>query len=156
MSGPILREAETKDMKSIIYLTEKLVDHEVRISGIPVIEDLHERKKIVMEMIARSLTDPAQKVWVVEKSGRILGIFIAGIEERFTVEAHNPVCVFSHAYNQKTVLPIHEIHNRMKEWAREKGCKAIQMSGLIENIKIQELVEKLGYTKKAITYEMEV
>ncbi len=153
---PILRDAETKDMKSIIYLTEKLIDCETEMSDIPIIEDVQERKKIVMEMIARSLVDPDHKVWVVEKSGRILGVFIAEKKTRFTIESRNPICVFSHAYSQKTVLSFYEIHNKVKNWAREQGCKAIQMTGLIGNTKIQKLVESLGYNKIAIIYEMEV
>ena len=153
---PMLRSAETKDMKSIIHLVEKLIDYELKISDIPIIDDLQKKSKIIMEMIARALVDPDKKVWVVDKSGRILGVFIVAKEERFTIEAHDPICIFSHAYNQKTVLSFYEIHNRVKEWAKEKNCKAIQMTGLIGNAKIQKLVENLGYTKKAIIYEMEV
>lgn len=156
MSEPVLRDAETKDMKSIIYLTEQLIDYESGISDIPIIEDLQERKKIVMEMIARALVGPEQKVWVVEKSGRILGVFMAEKVTRITIESRNPMCVFSHAYSKKTVLSFYEIHNKVKEWAKEKGCKAIQMTGLIKNLKIQKLVKSLGYNEVAITYEMEV
>lgn len=155
-SEPILREAETKDMKSIIFLVGNLIDHEVNIADIPVIEDLPERKRIVMEMVARALIDPDQNAWVVEKSGRILGIFIAVKEDRDTIEARNPMCVFTHAYNQKTVLPFHEIHNRVRTWAREKSCKGIQMTALSGNDKIQNLVKSLGYYETARTYEMEV
>lgn len=154
---PILREAETKDMKSIIYLMEKLIEHELTIADIPVIKDLDERKRIVMETVAQALVDPDKKIWVVDKSGRILGAFIA--EKRFsplTIESNNPVCIFSHAYNQKTVIPFYEIHNRVKEWAKEKGCKIIAMTSLVGNISVQKLFEKLGYNQKSITYEIGV
>ena len=149
----ILREATTKDMKAITVLIEKLIAYEVVLSGLSVIED---KGIILMEIIARALIDTDQAVWVVEKSGRLLGVFIAAKEESLTIDSRNPVCVFSHGYNQKTVLSFYEIHNKVKEWAKEKGCKAIQMTGLIENTNVQKLFEKLGYTKKTITYELEV
>ena len=47
MSEPILRDAETKDMKSIIHLVEKLIDYELKISDIPIIEDLQKKSKII-------------------------------------------------------------------------------------------------------------
>ena len=153
---PLLREAETKDMKSVIVLVERLIDTEAEMSDILIVEDLVERKQVVMKIVAQALVDPDQNVWVVEKSGRILGVFIARKETRLTVEARNPVCVFSHAYSQKTVFPFHKIHNRIKEWANSVGCKSIQMTGLAQNVKIQKLFEGLGYNKVAITYTMEV
>lgn len=150
---PILREAETKDMKSIMILLEKLVDFESGISDIPIIED---RKDIVMKIIAHALVDPDRNIWVVEKSGRILGVFIARKETRFGIEALNPVCVFSHAYNQKTVLSFYEINNKVRKWAKMKGCKSIQMIALIKNEKVQKIFEGLGYNKTAMIYELEL
>ena len=156
MNKPMLRDAETKDMKSIIVLVEKLIDAETAMSDIPIIEDPEERKQIVMKIIAHSLVDPDRNIWVVEKSGRILGVFIVRKETRFGIEARNPVCVISHGYSQKTVLPFYEINNKFKEWARGKGCKSMQMIGLIENTNVQKLFEGLGYKKAAIIYELEL
>lgn len=154
---PILRDAETKDMKSIMFLMDRLIEHEVSLSDLPIIEDVEARKSIVMEMLARALVSSDQHVWVVDKSGRILGVFIAGKQEiPFTIQERNPVCVFSHGYNQKTVLSFFEIHNRVKEWAKEKGCKSIYMTALAGNTKVQRLFESLGYSKMSVAYEMEV
>lgn len=157
INKPVLRDAETKDMKSIIYLTERLIEHEMRLSRIPIIEDMQERKRIVMETIARALVDTEQHVWVVEKvPGRIVGVFIVGKEYQFTIESRNPVCNFYHAYSQKTVLSFYEIHNRVKEWARAKSCKAIKIIELIGNIRTQKLIELLGYTNTAMVWEMDI
>lgn len=152
----ILREAETRDMKSIIILIEKLINYEVSISNISIIDDIEKRKDIIIEIIARSLIDTNKKVWVVDKSRRILGVFIVEKREYLTIEKNNPVCIFTHAYSQKTVLSFFEIHNKVKEWASNKGCNSIRMSALIRNTQIQKLVEKLGYNKQAIIYEMEI
>lgn len=152
----ILRDAETKDMKSIIYLMEQLIEYEMDGSDISLIEDLEERKKIVIDTVAASLVDPEQKVWVVEKSGRILGVFIIRKQSLFTVESRNPICVFSHGYSQKTVLSFYEIHNKVKKWAREKGCKAILMTALIGNKKVQKLFNDLGYEITSMNYELGV
>ena len=150
---PILRDAETKDMGSMMHLIKKLIDHEAEISSIPLIED---KQQVIMETVARALVDPEQHAWVVEKSGRILGIFMVTKETRFTANARNPVCIFTNAYSQKTVLSFYEVHNQVKKWAKEKDCKAIQIVGLTENKKMQHLCEGFGYTKAAVIYEMEV
>lgn len=157
MPKAILREAETKDMKSIIYLMEKLIEHELKMTDTPVIENLQERKRIVMETVAQALVNPDQKVWVVDKSGRILGVFI--VEKRvlpLTIETRNPVCVFSHGYSQKTVISFYEIHNKVKEWAKGKDCKSIVMNSIFRNEKVQNLFKNLGYIQKSITFEMGV
>lgn len=154
---PILREAETKDMKSIIYLMEKLIEHELTMVDTPVIEDLDERKRIVMETVAQALVDPDKKIWVVDKSGRILGVFIvAKILMPLAIEKLNPICVFTHGYSQKTVISFYEIHNRVKQWAKEKGCKTIRVVQFVQNKKAQKILELLGYNKTSFNYELEV
>lgn len=153
----ILREAETKDMKSIIYLMEKLIEYELEIADTKVIEDLQERKRIIMETVAKALVNPDQKVWVVDKSGRILGAFIA--EKRFfplTIESNNPVCQFTHAYSQKTVISFHKIHNEIMKWAKEKGCKSIVTVCIAGNESANLLAQKFGYKQKSITHEKEI
>ena len=156
MTKPILRDAETKDMGNIITMMERLIAHEMKISDIPVIEE-QERHAVVMQKIAEALTFPDQHVWVVEKSGRILGVFIVSKQEiPLSIQSRNPVCLFAHAYSQKTVLSFFEIHNRVKEWAREQGCKAIVMTALVGNERVQKLTESLGYAKTTVVYEMAI
>lgn len=150
MVKAILRDAETKDMKSIIYLLNKLIDYEANLTDIDIIEDKVKRNEIVTRKVAQALVDPNKKALVVEKSGRIHGVFIVGKHDLKGVEAKTPVCVFYHAYSHKTGLSIYEIHNRVKEWAKEKGCKVINMVGLTKNDKMYKLCKGLGYKEKPV------
>lgn len=149
----ILREANTKDLRNAVNLYENLAGYESDLCGVPLKDN---RRETMTETMAQMIASPDAMVLVADKSGRLVGFYVACIDHGpFDLFDQYPCCVIWLLYAKKGPN-ILKVHNRIKEWAEERECKSIRVSTLLENERTLKLFEKLGYNKRHISLDKEV
>ena len=153
MSETILRDATVKDLRAMISLMNKYLNN----IKIPLNEDPDMLRISVIEFIAESLADTNSKILVVDKSGRLIGLFIAKINYTMVMFKRNIVCEILVAYTNKSSVYVKKIMNEFTKWAKSKNCNALSAYVVASKEKLQKtLIEALGTEKTYIIYEKSI
>jgi len=145
----IIREAEIKDIRQCVTLTDKLVKFEENLCKAHIlIDNPDERHNGIVAMIGEALVNPDSRVLIVQKSGRIIALFIASIINKPTVFKHNRICNVWLGISQEN-CPIEKVLSEFQEWGKEKGCNALSCHVLNGNKKVQRFCEN-GYNANKI------
>lgn len=152
----IIREATVPDLRRMVKLIEQLIRKERELGGTDVVEDEAVLNKALTEYLAEALFRSDAKIFLIEKSGNPVGIFICEIEQRPPFNVHRRVCNIWIMYAKKNPVYIKRIFNEMESWARTKGCSIIRGGVLMKNERVHRLLKALGCRETHITFEKEV
>jgi hypothetical protein len=151
-----LRDAKIHDIRSLVFLAEKLLQTEKEIGGLKIIPDKEVRHKILFDSIGRCLMSPNCKILVIEKSGRITGMFIMRIQDRIGIFQNDKFCDVWLAYSKKSPFFIRKIEANVIQWMKEKGVSLMRITVLTNNERVKQLLNKIGFTEKYCIFEKEV
>ena len=154
MAETVLREAAPKDLQNVVNLIDKLAEFESDLSGMA-LKDKSERRRRQVEVVANAIVSPESIVLVAEKSGRLLGVYHAEINYGMGSHRGFPACHLISGYAKKSVNVL-KVHNRLMEWAKEKGCETMLVTTLVKNDRTKKLFNKLGYGDTFISMTKEV
>ena len=152
----IIRDATAMDLSRMVKLVEQLMDFEKSLGESQIIDDAEERQRALTTTLADALFDHDKKIILIEKSGRILGIFILEIIERPAFHKNRRVCNIWVGYAKKNPVYIKKLTGMFDDWAREKSSDAICATAVVRNERMHRLMKVLGYTETHITFEKEV
>ena len=152
----VIRDATALDLGRMVKLVEQLIAHEKTLGESLIIDDIEERQKVITTYLADALFSHDNKIILIEKSGRILGIFILEIIERPPFHKHSRICNIWVGYAKKSPVYIKRIFAIFEDWAKEKYCDAISANVLGSNERARKLMTVLGYKETYITFEKEV
>lgn len=140
----------------MVKLIEQLIVHEKDLGESMIIDDAAERQTAVTTLLADALFDHDKKILLIEKSGRILGIFILEISELSPIHKYRRVCNIWIGYAKKSPVYIKKLTNMFEDWAKEKYCDVITAGIIVQNKRARKLMKALGYTETYTTFEKEV
>ena len=152
----VVRDATALDLGRMVKLVEQLIVHEKNLGESLIIDDAAERQSLLTAFLADALFDHDKKIVLIEKSGRILGIFILEVMERPPFHKHSRVCNIWVGYAKKSPIYIKRLDEIFKDWAKEKYCDALCASVMVQNERMRKLMKALGYTETHTTFEKEV
>ena len=149
----IIRDATALDLGRMVKLVERLIQHEKGLGEKNIIDDIEKRQNVLTEYLSDALFNFDNKILLVEKSGRILGIFILEIIERPPFHKHRRVCNIWVGYSKKSPVYIKRLFSMFESWAKEKDCDAISAGIITQNDRTRRLMKVLGYTETYTSFE---
>lgn len=155
MSRAEVRDATSFDLKGMLRLIENLVQYEEGLGNDQVV-DGPVRGDALLTMLARALVNPDFKLLVIEKSGRLIALYILEVEVRSPLFRQPTVCNVWVGYSKKSPIFIKKLLGIAEEWAKSRGCNALKVSIYPKNDRVRKLLEILGFQNTQIVYEKEV
>lgn len=155
-SSAIIRDATALDMPRVIKLVEQLIAHEAKLGDTTISLDHPTRRSMLTEKMAEVLFSPDYKIIVIEKSGRLLGLFICEIEERPPYYNWTRQCFIWIAYAKRNPIFIKRVLAVVAAWAKEKGCQGIIGRCIEQNERTHRLLKALKFKPHERTFTREV
>jgi hypothetical protein len=152
----IVRDMVIKDISNVKKLLDELFDYESRLGTIKYTSNSGNRLELIKSVAMDSVSNPNTKAIVTEKSGRLMGIYIATIEDNEPQFENNPICRFLAAYAKKSARQHVRIVKEIESWAEMKGCKAIHFFADMNNDRMHKLAERQNYKPIRVVYEKEL